>query len=362
MGALDGLKILDFTTLLPGPYATLMLADLGAEVLKISMEGKPDLVLDNKFHREWLGRNKKTMFLNLKEEKSKQIIKKLIMDYDILIEQNRPGTMEKLGLGYDTLSEINPRLIYCSLTGYGQTGPLKDRAGHDINYISLSGVMSHSGKKDIGPVLTDIQIADLAVGSMNSVVSILAAVQYRNRTNEGQFLDVSMLDGMIPFNSLSGNEYLYTKNEPKREGEWLNGGGIYDFYETSDKKYLSVGSLEPKFWSNFCNAIGIPSLDQNKEATKQIVKDIIKTKTQKEWVDIFSKTDACVEPVLSVEEALASPQVMARKMVIDVPTNDGKTVKQMACPIKMSKSKAEYKHVGYPLGYNTEEILKKYGY
>ena len=172
MGALDGLKILDFTTLLPGPYATLMLADLGAEVLKVSMEGKPDLVLDNKFHQEWLGRNKKTMFLNLKEEKSKKIIKKLIMDYDILIEQNRPGTMGKLGLDYDTLSKINPRLIYCSLTGYGQTGPLKDRAGHDINYISLSGAMSHSGKKDIGPVLTDIQIADLAVGSMNSIVSI----------------------------------------------------------------------------------------------------------------------------------------------------------------------------------------------
>lgn len=362
MGALDGLKILDFTTLLPGPYATMTLADLGAEVLKVSMEGKPDLVLDNKFHQEWLGRNKKTIFLNLKEEKSQQIVKDLIMDYDILIEQNRPGTMEKLGLDYETLSKINPRLIYCSLTGYGQTGPLKDRAGHDINYISLSGTMSHSGKSKTGPVLTDIQIADLAVGSMNSVVSILAAVQYRNRTNEGQFLDVSMLDGMIPFNSLSGNEYLYTEKEPKREGEWLNGGGIYDFYETSDNKYLSVGSLEPKFWNNFCNAINHPGMLQNASETKEIIKKELKSKTQKEWIDIFSKTDACVEPVLSVKEALASPQIQAREMIVDVPKPDGKSAKQIACPIKMSKSRVEYKHIGYPLGYNTEEILKKYGY
>ena len=184
MGALDGLKILDFTTLLPGPYATLMLADMGAEVLKISSPSKYDLVMDYGTRIEgteisacqaWLGRNKKTMFLNLKKPEARGIVRKLIMDYDIILEQFRPGVMEKLGLSYDELKAINPRLIYCSLTGYGQTGPMRDAAGHDINYMSRSGIISHAGRKADGPSLMNFQIADIAAGSLHSVIGILAA-------------------------------------------------------------------------------------------------------------------------------------------------------------------------------------------
>ena len=206
MGALDGLKILDFSTLLPGPYATLLLADLGAEVLKVSGRDKYDLVVHWPPEIEgsgttaaaaWLGRNKKTIFLNLKKPSAVEAVKRLILEYDILVEQFRPGVLAKLGLDYETLRGVNPRLIYCSLTGYGQTGPLSPRAGHDINYMSRSGVMASAGRKATGPVLTNMQVADVAVGSMNSVVGILAAVHHRDVTGRGQYIDVAMLDGMV---------------------------------------------------------------------------------------------------------------------------------------------------------------------
>ena len=254
MECLDDLKILDFSTLLPGPFASLQLADMGAEVLKISSPSKYDLVLDSELveknlssSQAWLGRNKKTMALNLKTPEAIKIIKKLILEYDILIEQFRPGVMEKLGLSYDTLKKINPRLIYCSLTGYGQTGPYRNRAGHDINYLSLSGNMGYSGKKEIGPVLTNMQIADLASGAMNSIIGILAALHHRERTGLGQHIDISMLDGVVALHAIEGNRFLTTGETPQREEELLNGGSFYDFYPTKDGRYISLGALEPKF-------------------------------------------------------------------------------------------------------------------
>ena len=206
MKALEGLKILDFTTLLPGPYATLVLADLGAEVLKVSSPSKQDIVLeyepfvegtDIAANEAWLGRNKRNIFLNLKHPKAIAIVKQLIQEYDIVIEQFRPGVMEKLGLGYEALKAVNPALIYCSLTGYGQTGPMAKAAGHDCNYLARSGNLAMAGYRDAGPAPMNIQIADICVGSMNSVVGILAAVQYRNRTGKGQYIDVAMLDGLV---------------------------------------------------------------------------------------------------------------------------------------------------------------------
>ena len=265
MGSLNGLKILDFSTLLPGPYASLMLADLGAEVLRISSASKYDLVQDYGSRIEgtdisacqaWLGRNKKTMFLNLKTPQAKQIVRRLIMEYDIILEQFRPGVMQKLGLGFEELREINPRLIYCSLTGYGQTGPLRDAAGHDINYMSRSGIISHAGRAEEGPSLMNFQSADIAVGSLNSVIGILAAVYHREQTGQGQYVDIAMMDGCVPFNSLDGADFLVSGKQPAREGQLLNGGSMYDYYQTKDGGYMSVGSLEPKFWESFCRTLG----------------------------------------------------------------------------------------------------------
>lgn len=379
MGSLDDLKILDFSTLLPGPYATLMLADMGAEVLKISSASRPDIVLDyppfigdtgESASQAWLGRNKKTMFLNLKTGEGKAVVKELVKEYDIVLEQFRPGVMEKLGLGYEDLKAVNPKLIYCSLTGYGQTGPLRDAAGHDINYMSRSGIISQAGRRESGPSLMNFQIADIAVGSMNSVIGILAAVNYRKNTGKGQYIDVAMMDGCVPFNSLDGAGFLVSGKEPKREGERLNGGCIYDFYETKDGEYLSVGSLEPQFWSRFCTAIGREDLIEgtvyppNIDEVKAEIRGILKTKTRDEWVEVFSHYDACVQPVLNLKEALLEDeQVKEREMVVDVklPLHEDVSVKQLATAVKLSECPCEYKFAGYPTGYHTKEVIEQLG-
>lgn len=379
MGALDGLKVLDFSTLLPGPYATLMLADLGAEVLKISSRDKYDLVVhwppklentDTTAAAAWLGRNKKTIFLNLKKAEAVEAVKRLVLEYDIVVEQFRPGVMAKLGLNYELLSQVNPKLIYCSLTGYGQSGPLKDRAGHDINYMSRSGVMASAGRKATGPVLTDMQIADVAVGSMNSVIGILAAVHHRERTGEGQFIDVAMLDGMVPFNSMDGACFLAGAPAPEREGQMLNGGAVYDFYETADGGYMSVGSLEPKFFAALCNAMQRPEwadgtiLKTNLPLVKETFRAKFREKTRDEWTEIFSHWDACVEPVLTLEEAVKDAHINERGMLPEVvlPQDPAQQVRQLGCPIKLSACPAQYRHAGYPEGWHTVEILSRMGY
>ncbi len=379
MGALDGLKVLDFSTLLPGPYATLMLADLGAEVLKISSRDKYDLVVhwppklentDTTAAAAWLGRNKKTIFLNLKKAEAVEAVKRLVWEYDIVVEQFRPGVMAKLGLNYELLSQVNPKLIYCSLTGYGQSGPLKDRAGHDINYMSRSGVMASAGRKATGPVLTDMQIADVAVGSMNSVIGILAAVHHRERTGEGQFIDVAMLDGMVPFNSMDGACFLAGAPAPEREGQMLNGGAVYDFYETADGGYMSVGSLEPKFFAALCNAMQRPEwadgtiLKTNLPLVKETFRAKFREKTRDEWTEIFSHWDACVEPVLTLEEAVKDAHINERGMLPEVvlPQAPAQRVRQLGCPIKLSACPAQYRHAGYPEGWHTVEILSRMGY
>lgn len=380
MGALTGLKILDFSTLLPGPYATLMLGDMGAEIIKISSPDKPDIVADYPPYIEgtditanqaWLGRNKKNVFLNLKSEEGREIVKKLVKEYDIIMEQFRPGVMDRLDLGYEELKKINPKIIYCSLTGYGQTGPMKNSAGHDINYLARSGNMNYSGRKTTGPVLTNMQIADIGVGSLHSVIGILAAVHYRSVTGKGQYIDISMFDGLIPFHAMEGAGFLAEGKEPERESTRLNGGSAYDFYETKDGRYLSVGSLEPKFWKNFCECINLPELiektvmPENCENMKNIIRNRILEKTLKEWCDIFQGKDVCVEPVLTMKETLLEDEhVKARNLVVDVkvPNSQKKTVKQMATPIKLSECPIQYKEAGYPLGYHTEEILLKLGY
>lgn len=380
MGALEGLKILDFSTLLPGPFASLMLADQGAQVLKISAASRKDLVAeyppfleggDTSANQAWLGRNKRTMFLNLKTPQGVEIVKKLVREYDIVLEQFRPGVMDQLGVGYEALKQENPRLIYCALTGYGQTGPMAKTAGHDINYLSRSGNMSFAGRQDTGPVLTNMQIADVAVGSLHSVVGILAAVYYREKTGLGQFVDVSMYDGLIPFNGMDGAAFLASGVEPKREGERLNGGCLYDFYETKDGEYLSVGALEPQFWRAFCLCIHRPDFiektvfPEEVDTVKDEVRHILKQKTRRQWEEIFRGKDVCVEPVLSLREALLEdPHCRARNMVVPVPLplSPQRTVLQLGSPMKLSACPIEYRHAGYPLGYHTTEVLEHLGY
>ena len=376
-GPLEGLKVLDFTTLLPGPYATMLLADMGAEILRIVSGTRNDLVYEMppfikgtgmSSAAAFLGRGKRSMNLNLKDPRSTRIIHQLLQDYDIIFEQFRPGVMEKLGLDYAGLKEINPALIYCSLTGYGQTGPMNSRAGHDINYMSRSGLMSYSGRKEGGPSLTGMQIADVASGSNNSVIGILAAVISRNMTGKGQHIDISMTDGMLAFNVLTAAGFLVNAEEPERESTFLNGGSLYDFYETKDKKHLSFGGLEPKFFTAFCKGIGRKDLiskgvmPPDIAKIKNEVRDIIKTKTRNEWTKIFEGLDACVEPVLTLREALNEPMVKKREMLVELKMEDGSIIRQMAIPIKFSETKPGQHHAGLPAGVNTKEVLLELGY
>ena len=376
-GPLSSLKVLDFTTLLPGPYATMALADMGADVLKVVSASRPDVVafippfvpgtkLSAAF--VYLGRGKRCMTLNLKDNRALKIIHRLVADYNIVIEQFRPGVMAKLGLDYDSLKKVNPALIYCSLTGYGQTGPLRDRAGHDINYLARSGVMSYSGKKETGPSLMGMQIADIASGSNNAVIGILAAVVDRNKTGKGQHVDISMTDGMIAFNAMFGAGFLVDGKDLNREETLLNGGSFYDFYETKDGQYMSFGGLEPQFFSAFCETIGRKDLIPGGVGPKEIaplkkqVREIFKTKTRAEWVALFKKVDACAEPVLSLTEALNDACAIERGMVVEVSLPDGKKVRQLGNPIKFSAMPAEYGTAGISPGMHTKEVILELGY
>ncbi|MGB9498956.1 MAG: CaiB/BaiF CoA transferase family protein [Dissulfuribacterales bacterium] len=376
-GPLEHLKILDFSTLLPGPYATMVLTDLGADMLRVVSGSRPDLAtLMPPFlpgtkisaNLAWLGRGKRSITLNLKNSQAITIVEQLIAEYDILVEQFRPGVMDKFGLGYAHLKKINPGLIYCSLTGYGQDGPNSKRAGHDINYLARSGLMSYSGTKDGGPVLTGMQIADVASGANNVIIGILAAVLYRNNKGKGQHIDISMMDGVVPFNAMTGAAALVSGFEPEREGEFLNGGSLYDFYETKDNQYISFGGLEPQFFSAFCNVIGCPDLievgvmPKDIEQVKARAREVIKTKTRDEWEEAFKDVDACVEPVLTLSEALDAPHAKHRGIVVDVELPDGGSVRQIGTPIRFSETPLQYSKAGQPAGTDNREVLLKLGY
>ncbi|MBV7545177.1 CoA transferase [Pseudomonas sp. PDM26] len=375
LGPLASLKVLDFSTLLPGPFASLLLADMGAEVLRIESPTRMDLLRVLPPHDQgvsashaYLNRNKRSLALDLKQPEALEVIRSLLQDYDIVLEQFRPGVMERLGLGYEALKAINPKLIYVSITGYGQTGPYKDRAGHDINYLALSGVASYTGRADSGPLPLGMQVADVAGGSLHGVIGLLAAVIARQQTGQGQHLDVSMTDCSFSLNALAGAGYLACGVEPGPEDQVLNGGSFYDYYRSRDGRWLSVGSLEPAFMKQLCTALGLEELAGLglSAAHQQQLKAALRVEFEKydfaELCALFAELDACVEPVLSLREALRHPQLQARELVTDVPRGDGSTQAQMACPLKFSQGLPEPRHIGAALGQHTDQVLGELGF
>lgn len=375
---LKGLKILDFSTLLPGPYATLMLADMGAEILRVESPTRPDLVRalppqdasGQSAAHSYLNRGKKALALDLKQPEALEIITKLLQNYDVVVEQFRPGVMDRLGLGYEALKAINPKLIYCSVTGYGQTGPLKDRAGHDINYLSLSGSVDYSRRNGERPVPNGLQIADLAGGSHHAVMGILAAVVERQTLGDqfnGRHIDISMTDCVFSMNAMFASGYLGGNEEPKAENTMLNGGSFYDYYETSDGRYMSVGSLEPQFLMQFCQALGLMDVigkagSQKKEDItlfKQAVSEQIASQPFEYWCDTFAKLDCCVEPVLTFAEACEQPHAQQRGWVRQVNTESGEQLQQLANPIFKSD---EVVKAGSVIGSHTRSVLLDLGF
>jgi crotonobetainyl-CoA:carnitine CoA-transferase CaiB-like acyl-CoA transferase len=377
VGLLTGQKMLDLSRLLPGPYASLLLADLGMEVLKIEDLEMGDYMRkmgparkEDSAYFVAVNRNKKSMTLNLKVQEGKEIFFKLIDAYDVILESFRPGVMDRLGIGYDELKKRNPRIILCSLSGYGQDGPYRERSGHDINYIGLGGVLDLIGEKDKAPVVPGVQMADLGAGGMMSAIAILAAIIHRGKTGEGQHVDVSMLDGVISWLSIHAAKYFMDGELPKR-GEMLLTGryACYHVYETKDERYMSLGALEPKFWKNFCEAIGRKDLLSKQyiegEERSRIIEEVQKilwTKTQKEWVDIFKNADACCEPILNLEEVFHHPHVLYRQMVKEIVHPVEGKVPAVGNPIKSSQYPFETQAPSPRYGEHTVEVLKEIGY
>ncbi|MBD8190218.1 CoA transferase [Pseudomonas fluorescens] len=369
-GPLASLKVLDFSTLLPGPFASLMLADMGAEVLRIESPTRMDLLRVLPPHDQgtsashaYLNRNKRSLALDLKQAEALDIVRALVKNYDIVLEQFRPGVMERLGLGYEALKALNPRLIYVSITGYGQTGPYKDRAGHDINYLALAGVASYTGRQDSGPLPLGVQLADVGGGSLHAVVGLLAAVIARQQTGVGQYLDVSMTDCSFSLNAMAGAGYLACGVQPERETHVLNGGSFYDYYRSRDGRWMSVGSLEPAFMQQLCAAFGRPELAALglDPALKRALQVEFEKRSFDELCELFAGVDACVEPVLSLSEAVEHPQLKARALVSQVPRGDGSTQAQLACPLKFSEGLPAPRHIGVAVGGHSDEVLAELG-
>ena len=329
---LKGIRVLDFTTLLPGPFATKYLVDMGATVTRVEAPDRPDLLKmlpplvsmgGSKVGASYayLNANKSVLSLNLKSTAAQQQVHDMIKDVDVVIEGFRPGVMAKFNLSYETLRRINPHLIYCALTGYGQTGPLKDTAGHDINYVSLSGIAGYSGATK--PELSSIQIADVAAGSLHAVIGIQAALIERTRTGQGHFVDIAMADCSTAFHAISGANQQVSGIDPTYGSEMLNGGSFYDYYETMDGRWLSVGGLEPKFVMQFCQIILRPEWAErffdfdHQTPLKQNLMALFASQPLSYWLDLFEGKDVCVAPVLHLSEVTRHPHFIARGLVKD---------------------------------------------
>ncbi|NCU17853.1 CaiB/BaiF CoA transferase family protein [Pallidibacillus pasinlerensis] len=365
---LHSIRVLDLSRLLPGPFCTMILADFGAEVIKIEEPKLGDYArfyepkVDEygaMFHS--LNRNKKSVTLNLKDEEGKQKFLQLVKDADVLVESFRPGVMERLGLNYEILKELNPRLIYCAITGYGQTGPYAKLPGHDINFISYTGLLHLMGERDGKPLVPAVQVGDIGGGAYPAVVGILLALQEREKSGEGQFVDISMLDGVLSWLQATLPNYLMSGEEVQRGEQMLSGSlACYEVYQTKDRRWLSVGALEPKFWQTFCETIGKLDFIEKLNAPideqyrmKHEIQSIIFTKNLDEWMELFKNVEACVSPVLDFSEVVEHPQVQAREMILEKHNQ-----KYIGIPIKLSRTPGAIKTKAPNLGEHNDEFFK----
>ena len=377
MGALNGVKVLDLSRLLPGPYCTLMMADYGAEVIKIEEPGNGDYIRWRKPAIEGIGarhltinRNKKSVELNLKTDEGKEIFKKLAAEADVILESFRPGVMDRLGLGYEEISKINEGIVYCSLTGYGQTGPYRDLPGHDVNYIGYSGILGLIGEKDGKPVIPGVQVADLGGGALMALSGICIALFHKERTGKGQYIDVSMMDGAVTWLYAAASDYFASGKTPQRGSNRLDGHfAFYNVYETKDHKYLSVGAAEAKFWKRICELVGKTEwieLHEGPEEVQEYLKkeltELFKQKDQKEWLDLLAMEDTCVGPVNDIEQIFTDPQIMEREMFKEMEHPIAGAIRQIGFPIKFSHTPGKLHSHAPILGEHTEEFLLQLGY
>ena len=316
---LAGIRVVDLTRLLPGAYCTMLLAGLGADVIKVEEPGRGDYMRLDAAHFEAVNRNKRSIELDLKSEHGKEILLRLVDTAHVLVEGNRPGVVQRLGLGWDVLHARNARLVMCSITGYGQVGPFASRAGHDLNYMAVAGGLGLNGEREGPPVPLSVQVADIGGGGLQPAVEILAALLGVERGGEGRWIDVSMTDGAIGFLAMA---FASTKGgDPVTRGDGRLTGRYpcYRVYQCADGRYYSVAALEPKFWKNLCDAVERPDLvdahlSEDLEAHEK-VEDVFRARTRDEWDRILDGLDVCCEPVLDIDEVGSHPQVQARRIL-----------------------------------------------
>ena len=377
---LSDIRVLDLSRLLPGGFCSLMLADFGAEVLKVEDTGMGDYIRWSPPYYEGaddsaksalylaLNRGKRSIRLNLKEARGREVLLKLAKEYDVLLESFRPGVLDRLGVGYERLREENPGLVYCAITGYGQDGPLRDRSGHDMNYLGLIGLLGLTGEKDGPPIMSGGQIADLGGGALMAAFGIMAALHERERSGKGQLVDVSMADGSLSWLALVAARYLADGVVPKRGEPELTGGLLcYRPYACKDG-WVTLGALEPKFWQAWCRGVGREDLIEHQfeapgsEAHAEVER-IFLERTRDEWREFATHNDCCLEPVLDLDEALDSELVRARGMVVEL-AQPGATraVRQLGVPVKLSRTPGAAQKPGPALGEHTDEVLRSLGY
>jgi len=378
---LEGVRVLDLSRLLPGPFCSLLLADFGADVLKVEdtgmgdylrwsppmVEGVEDSAASAMFLA--LNRNKRSVRVNLKDARGREVLFALVRASDVVLESFRPGVLDRLGCGYTTLKEVNPAIVYCAISGYGQDSPLRNRSGHDLNYLALAGLLGLTGDADGAPVQPAGQIADLGGGALMAAFGILAALRERDRSGEGQLVDISMTDGTLSWLVMVAARFLADGVVPRRGGLELGGAlACYRPYRCADG-WITIGALEPKFWAAFCAGVGREDLvggqfDPPGSDTHRAVEAVVAARTRDEWAAFAAEHDCCLEPVLDVDQVLASEHVAARDMVVELDQPGAAApVRQLGVPVKLSRTPGDPgRRPGPSLGEHTEEVLLELGY
>jgi alpha-methylacyl-CoA racemase len=384
---LEGIKVLDLSRLLPGGFCSLLLADFGADVLKVEDTGMGDYIRLSPPYIDGaedsaksalflsLNRNKRSIRLDLKSEGGREALLRLVREYDVVLESFRPGVLDRLGVGYERMREENPGIVYCAISGYGQTGPRRDAAGHDMNYLGLVGLLGLTGERGGEPVQAAGQIADLGGGALMAAFGIMAALRERDGgpdkpgSGEGQLVDVSMADGALSWLAMVAGAYFADGNRPQR-GELLLAGSVicYRPYECADG-WVSLGALEPKFWQAWCRGVEREDLIEKQferpgsEAHEQ-VQEIFKARPRADWEAFAREHDCCLEPVLELDEALSSELVREREMVVEIDQPGAeRPVRQLGIPVKLGRTPGEPARLPGPaLGEHTEEVLRAAGY
>jgi crotonobetainyl-CoA:carnitine CoA-transferase CaiB-like acyl-CoA transferase len=371
---LTGMKVLDLSRLLPGPYCTLLLADLGADVIKIEEPGKGDYMRELiPGVYEAVNRNKRSVTLNLKSKEGCNIFYRMARNADVLVESFRPNVTTKIGIDYSTIEKINPSIIYCSISGYGQDGPYRDRPGHDINYLGIAGALSIPGEINKKPGRPGLPIGDLSSGLL-AAFSILAAMTLRGKTGKGQYIDVAMTDGLISWMSVRAGDFLLGESTPLQKDEMGHLSPSNAVFRTKDKKEITIGAVENMFWVKLCEALNLNEFLESEDYSTNIkrvkkgkeiyshLQRLFLKKTRDEWIRILDEAGIPCGPVYSYHETFQDPHVKQRELFTQIQYKGGKLLKQVRFPVKFSNLKPRIYYPPPEIGEHTESVLLEQGF